>query len=84
MIENTSNIDMKAWYVDSNKFYENTECPCGRRDARHFVIDNLSLLPTYVEGGIVAELPIEQIREKAPNYTKVADENHDDGTLWST
>ena len=47
------------------------------------VIDNLSLLPTYVDGGIIGELPIEEIREKAPNYTKVADAN-DDGTLWST
>ena len=84
MIEERFNIDMKAWYVDSNKFYENLNVRfAGGEMPNVLVIDNLSLLPTYVEGGIVAELPIETIREKAPNYAKVADEN-DDGTLWST
>ena len=84
MIEERFNIDMKAWYVDSNKFYENLNVRfAGGEMPDVLVIDNLSLLPTYVEGGIVAELPIETIREKAPNYAKVADEN-DDGTLWST
>ena len=85
MIEERFNIDMKAWYVDSNKFYENLNVRFaeGGDPPDVLVIDNLSLLPTYVEGGIVAELPIETIREKASNYAKVADEN-DDGTLWST
>ena len=84
MIEERFNIDMKAWYVDSNKFYENLNVRfAGGEMPDVLVIDNLSLLPTYVEGGIVVELPIETIREKAPNYAKVADEN-DDGTLWST
>ncbi|MFR1833529.1 MAG: extracellular solute-binding protein [Lachnospiraceae bacterium] len=84
MIEERFNIDMKAWYVDSNKFQENLNVRfAGGEMPDVLVIDNLSLLPTYVEGGIIAELPIETIREKAPNYTKVADE-YDDGTLWST
>ena len=84
MIEERFNIDMKAWYVDSNKFYENLNVRfAGGEMPDVLVIDNLSLLPTYVEGGIIGELPVEVIREKAPNYTKVADE-YDDGTLWST
>lgn len=84
MVEERFNIDMKAWYVDSNKFYENLNVRfAGGEMPDVLVIDNLSLLPNYVEGGIIAELPIETIREKAPNYAKVADEN-DDGTLWST
>lgn len=84
MIEDRFNIDLKTWYVDSNKFYENLNVRfAGGEMPDVLVIDNLSLLPTYVDGGIIGELPIEEIREKAPNYTKVADE-HDDGTLWST
>ena len=84
MIEDRFNIDLKAWYVDSNKFYENLNVRfAGGEMPDVLVIDNLSLLPTYVDGGIIGELPIEEIREKAPNYTKVADAN-DDGTLWST
>lgn len=66
------------------KFYENLNVRfAGGEMPDVLVIDNLSLLPTYVDGGIIGELPIEEIREKAPNYTKVADAN-DDGTLWST
>ena len=84
MIEDRFNIDLKAGYVDSNKSYENLNVRfAGGEMPDVLVIDNLSLLPTYVDGGIIGELPIEEIREKAPNYTKVADAN-DDGTLWST
>lgn len=84
MIEDRFNIDLKAWYVDSNQVLENLNVRfAGGEMPDVLVIDNLSLLPTYVDGGIIGELPIEEIREKAPNYTKVADAN-DDGTLWST
>ena len=84
MIEERFNIDMKAWYVDSKNFQENLNVRfAGGEMPDVLVIDNLALLPTYVEGGIVGELPIELIREKAPNFAKAADEN-DDGSLWST
>lgn len=84
MIEERFNIDLKTWYVDSAKFSENLNVRfAGGEMPDVLVIGNVSEIPTYVEGGILAELPIEVIREKAPNYTKVADEN-DPGTLWST
>lgn len=84
MVEERFNIDMKAWHVDSNNFQENLNVRfAGGEMPDVLVIDNLALLPTYVEGGIVGELPIELIREKAPNFAKAADEN-DDGSLWST
>ena len=47
------------------------------------VVGSPAELATYVEGGIIGELPIETIREKAPTFAKVADE-YDDGSLWST
>ena len=84
MIEERFNIDMKAWQVDAKNFQENLNVRfAGGEMPDVLVVNNLSLLPTYVEGGIVGELPIEVIREKAPNYAKVADD-YDDGTLWST
>ena len=84
MIEERFNIDMKAWQVDAKNFQENLNVRfAGGEMPDVLVVNNLSLLPTYVEGGIIGELPIEVIREKAPNYAKVADE-YDDGTLWST
>ena len=39
-----------------------------------FIIDPIGILPTYVEGGIAAELPVETIREKAPAYAAAIDE----------
>ena len=83
-IEERFNIDLKAWYVDSNKFWENLNVRfAGGEMPDVLVIDNLSQLPAFVDGGIIGEIPIEEIREKAPNYTKTADAN-DDGSLWST
>lgn len=83
-IEERFGIDLKGWYVDSANFQENLNVRfAGGEMPDVMVIDNLALLPTYVEGGIVAELPIELIREKAPNYAKAIDEA-DDGTAWQT
>ncbi|MBS6646218.1 MAG: extracellular solute-binding protein [Clostridiaceae bacterium] len=84
MIEERFNIDLKTWYVDSNKFQENLNVRfAGGEMPDVLVVNDLSLLPTYVDGGILGELPIELIREKAPHYAAVADQ-YDDGTLWST
>ena len=84
MIEERFNIDLKTWYVDAKKFEENLNVRfAGGEMPDVLVVNNLSLLPTYVEGGIIGEIPIEEIREKAPHYAAVADAN-DDGTLWST
>lgn len=84
MVEERFNADLKGWYVDSNKFWENLNVKfAGGEMPDVLVLDNLSQLPALVEGGIVGELPIELVREIAPNFAKVADEN-DDGSFWST
>lgn len=84
MIEERFNIDLKGWKVDSANYEENLNIRFAAGEMPDvLVIANSADLQTYVEGGIVAELPIEKIREKAPHYAKVADEN-DDGSLWST
>ena len=78
-IEERFNIDLKTWRVDNdtlNVRLAGGEMPdvlwCGPNG-----------LPNYVEGGVLHEIPIDMIREKAPTYTKYSDEN-DDGTLWTT
>lgn len=84
MIEDRFNIDLKAWYVDSNKFWENLNVKfAGGEMPDVLVIDNLSQLPALVDGGIVGELPLDLVRKYAPTYAKVADES-DDGSFWST
>ena len=84
MIEDRFNIDMKGFYVDANNFEQNLNVKfAGGEMPDALVGDTPAQLDTYVEGGIIGELPIELIREKAPNFAKCADAN-DDGSLWST
>lgn len=84
MVEERFNIDLKTWYVDPNKFTENLNVRfAGGEMPDVLVVGGPDELANYVEGGIIGELPIDVIREKAPTYAKIADEN-DDGSLWST
>lgn len=84
MIEERFNIDLKGFYVDPNNFQENLNVKfAGGEMPDVIVVGSPAELATYVEGGIIGELPIETIREKAPTFAKVADE-YDDGSLWST
>lgn len=84
MIEERFNIDLKGWQVDSANYAENLSVRFAAGEMPDVLtIGNTGDLPTYVEGGIIAELPIELIREKAPHYAAAADK-YDDGTLWTT
>lgn len=84
MIEERFNIDLKGFYVDANNFQQNLNVKfAGGEMPDVMVVGSPADLATYIEGGIIAEIPIETIREKAPNFAKCADEN-DDGSLWST
>ena len=78
------NVIEKSWYVDSKNYWENVNVRFAGGEMPDVLrIDNVSQLSSLVEGGIVAELPIETIRKYAPNYAKVMDEN-DDGSYWTT
>lgn len=84
MIEERFNIDLKGFYVDPNNYQENLNVKfAGGEMPDVIVVGSPADLATYIEGGIIGELPIDTIREKAPTFTKVADE-YDDGSLWST
>ena len=85
MIEDRFDIDLKAWYVDAAHFWENLNVRfAGGEMPDVLVIDNTSMLAQLVDGGVVAELPIETIREKAPNYAAYCDANDVNGDLWTT
>ncbi len=85
MIEERFNIDLKAWYVDSAHFWENLNVRfAGGEMPDVLVIDTTSQLAQLVDGGVVAELPIELIREKAPNYAAYCDSHDVNNDLWNT
>lgn len=68
------NVDLNGFYVGAKNYQENLNVRfAGGELPDVMVIDTPALLSTYVEGGIVGELPIEVIREKAPNFAKACD-----------
>lgn len=84
MIEERFNIDLKGFYVDPNNFQDNLDVKfAGGEMPDVMVVGSPAALATYIDGGIIGEIPIEVIREKAPNYAKTADQ-YDDGSLWTT
>ena len=69
------NIIIDAWELDPQKYKEQLNVKfAGGEMPDAFIIDPIGILPTYVEGGIAAELPVETIREKAPAYAAAIDE----------
>lgn len=84
MIEDRFDVDLKAWQVDAKNYDENLNVRfAGGEMPDVLVVDSTAKLAQYIEGGIVAELPIEKIREKAPHYAAVCDAE-DQGDLWTT
>lgn len=84
MIEEKFNVDLSTWSVDPKRFYENLNVKFAGGDMPDvLILDLASQIPQLVEGGIIAELPIEVIREKAPHFAAEADKQ-DTGALWST
>lgn len=83
LIEERFNIDLKWFEVSSKNSQENLNVKLAGGEMPDVMLITSSQLANYVEGGVIGELPIELIREKAPNFAKCADEN-DDGSLWST
>lgn len=82
-IEERFNIDLKTWYIDSSKFNETLNVKFAAGEMPDVLVLEGANMQNYVEGGILHEVPIDMIRKKAPNYTKVADAN-DDGTMWTS
>lgn len=80
-IENRFKIDLKAWRVDDT----NTMAVrlAGGEMPDVMVIGNLAQLPEYVKQGILHEMPLEELKSKAPTYAKAADDMNDP-TFWST
>ncbi len=84
MIDEKFNVDLSSWSVNPSRFYENLNVRfAGGEMPDVLVLDTSSQIAQLVDGGIIAELPIELIREKAPHFAAEADKN-DTGALWST
>lgn len=83
-IEEKFNVKLSSWNVNPSRFFENLNVRfAGGEMPDVLILDNSNQIAQLVDGGIIAELPIEMIREKAPHFAAEADKN-DTGALWST
>ncbi len=81
MIDTKYNIDLDAWELDPKKFDEQLNVRfAGGEMPDIFTTNTTANLPSYVEGGIAAEIPVSLIREKAPHYAEAVDRI--DPTIW--
>ena len=67
------NIIIDSWELDPQKYKEQLNVKFAGGEMPDAVIIDSGILPSYVEGGVAAELPIETIREKAPAYAAAVD-----------
>ena len=73
-INDRFNCNINAWELDPAKWYEQLNVRiAGGELPDAFVAESTGMIPSYVEGGIAAEVPIEYIREKAPHYAAAID-----------
>lgn len=83
-VEDRFHIDLKIWELASDGFWDSANDCFERGELPDvLVLDNINQLPGYVDMGIIAELPVEVISEKAPAYAQAVD-SEEDGTFWKT
>ncbi len=82
-IEEKYNIDLKAWQLDPKKFNEQLAARMAGGEMPDVItLSDMSLVAQLIEGGMIHEMPIELIKEKAPNYYEQT-KKHDDGSMWT-
>ncbi len=81
MIESRFNIDLKTWRVDDTNTLSVRLAGGEMPDV--MVVGNSSEIPNLVKGGVLHEMPIEDLKEKAPNYYK-ATEEYGESLFWSS
>lgn len=83
IIEERYNIDLKSWELDSNKFNEQLAARIAGGEMPDVIrLSDMSLVAQFIEGGVIHEIPMELIQEKAPNYYESV-QQYDDGSFWT-
>lgn len=75
MIEEKFNVKLDVWYIDDSKWDELLSVRLsGGEVPDWFRIRKVEQLPTYVEQGVLAELPVEVIEKYAPTIAATLNE----------
>ncbi len=83
MIEQRFNIDLKSWQLDPKKYNEQLAARMAGGEMPDVVtLSDMSLIAQLIEGGMIHEMPLDLIKEKAPNYYRITQE-YDDGSMWT-
>lgn len=82
-VEERYNVKFDFWFVDNQKWDDtlNVRFAAGEMPDV-FRLKTKGNLNKYVQQGVVGELPIEMIEEKAPNYMKMVEEYDTENLMW--
>lgn len=82
-VEERYNVKFDFWFIDNQKWEDalNIKFAAGEMPDV-FRLKNKGSLDKYVQQGVVGELPIETIKEKAPNYMKMIEEQDTEKLMW--
>ena len=83
-VEKKFNCKFDFMYVDNAKWDEALNVKLAAGDIPDVMrINNIDNLPNYVKQGIAAELPVDTIKKKAPNYATVIDKYDSQKIVWN-
>lgn len=81
-LEEKLNVDFDIWKIPKDSFEEAFSIRLAGGDLPDVFKTNIKSIPNYQKQGILGELPLETIYEKAPNLTKIYNEFSPDGAIW--
>lgn len=82
-VEERYNVKFDFWFVDNQKWDDalNIKFAAGEMPDV-FRLKNKENINKYVQQGVVGELPISMLEEKAPNYMKMIEEYDTENLIW--
>lgn len=83
-VDERFHIELKPWSVSGGGFWDSANDSFESGELPDvLVLDSVNQLPDYVAMGIIAALPVDEIREKAPHYAQAVDVQNDPA-IWSS
>lgn len=82
-VEERYNVKFDFWFVDNQKWDDTLNVKFAAGEVPDiFRLKTKSNLSKYIQQGIVGELPISVLEEKAPSYMKMVEEYDTENLMW--
>lgn len=83
MVEEMFNAKFNLWSIDDQQWDETLNVKLAGGTMPDVIrLKNIQSLPSYIKQGVVEELPLDLIKEKAPNYYKIITDADTNNSAW--